>query len=138
MLLKENLTEKSVNNPFQVWKVMKAILETESEVDQDKEHIWVIGLTTALTIKYIDLVSLGILDGAISTPREIFRFAVMKGVSKIILVHNHPGGTLKPSQADIDLTKRIKQAGDILGIELVDHVIITTESFYSFGKENNL
>jgi len=79
-----------ISNPEKVSEILRSILSTESEIDRDKEHIWVLGLSTSNVIRYIDLVSLGTLDMTLCDPREVFRLAVMKGVKAIIVAHNHP------------------------------------------------
>lgn len=115
--------------------VIQQILKYENEIDRDKEHIWCVGLDVRNRIKYIELVSLGILSSAVAHPREIFRFAITQAVASIILCHNHPSGDTTPSDIDIELTKRLRSAGELLGIELLDHIIITDKSFYSFHDD---
>lgn len=69
-------------------------------------------------------------------PRELFRPAIIKRANQIIILHNHPSGEVDPSEDDIMTTERLKKAGVILGIEILDHIIFTKkESFYSFKKE---
>ena len=127
----DDIKEKQkVDNPEKIAKIMYEILRNEDIVDQDKEHFWVIGLNTKLNIKYIELVTLGILNSSIVHPREVFRLAVMKGVDSIILCHNHPSGDLTPSHCDLDITTRLEDAGKILGIEVVDHIIINNKGDY--------
>lgn len=83
-------------------------------------------------------VSTGGIAGTVADPRLIFVGALKVGASGVILSHNHPSGNLKPSQADIDLTKKIKDAGRFLEIQLLDHVIITSEGYFSFADEGVL
>jgi DNA repair protein RadC len=123
-----------VSNPKLVANIASAILDAECPIDQDKEHFWVFGLNLKLKIKYIDLVSLGTLTESLVHPREVFRFAVMKGVASIILVHNHPGGESEPSPHDLKVTINLSEAGKILKIEVLDHIIIGKNNFYSFGE----
>lgn len=123
MILKEN-TKMKVSNSSDVAKVLQAVLETESTVEQEKEHFWVLGLNTKNVVKFVDLVSLGILTNAVVHPRGFFRLAVMKGVNSIIAGHNHPSGDPAPSREDIALTTKLREAGEILGIRVLDHVII--------------
>lgn len=79
--------------------------------------------------------SSGGISGTVADPRLIFA-AALKGVaSGIILAHNHPSGNLQPSQSDIDLTRKLKEAGRFLEIQVMDHVILTTEGYYSFADE---
>ena len=80
-------------------------------------------------------VSSGGVSGAIADPKLIFGTALKACASAIVLAHNHPSGNLKPSQADISLTKKIKEGGRLLDIDVLDHLIITTEGYYSFGDE---
>lgn len=105
-------------------EVAYSILNRETEFDQDKEHFWVIGLNTKLVVKYADLVSLGTLDAALVHPREVFRVAIHKGVCRIGVIHNHPSGDPTPSREDHSVTESLKKAGQILGIEVIDSVII--------------
>jgi DNA repair protein RadC len=123
MILKENTREK-VSGAGDVAKVLTAILDTEGELDRDKEHFWALGLSVKNTIKFIDLVSLGTLSNSLVHPREVFRLAVSRGVASIIVGHNHPSGDTTPSREDIAVTEKLKSAGEILGIKLLDHVII--------------
>ena len=79
--------------------------------------------------------SSGGISGTVADPKLIFA-AALKGVaSGLILPHNHPSGNLQPSQSDIDLTRKVKEAGRLLEIQVLDHVILTTEGYYSFSDE---
>jgi len=137
-MIYENLSVPAVRTPESVAAVVRSILSAENEVDRDKEHFFVFGCSASLGIKYVELVSLGTLTASIVHPREIFRLAVMKGIASLILAHNHPSGTLKPTIEDCNVTNRLKQAGDILGIQVLDHVIVSESGFYSFDKHNLL
>jgi DNA repair protein RadC len=83
-------------------------------------------------------VSTGGIAGTVADPKLIFAVALKAGASGIILSHNHPSGNLNPSQADIDLTRKIKEGGKLLEIQVLDHVILTSESYYSFADEGLL
>jgi len=83
-------------------------------------------------------VSTGSSTGTIADPKLIFAAALKANACGIILVHNHPSGNLKPSQADIDLTRKMKEAGRFLEIQILDHLIVTTEGYYSFADEGIL
>ena len=76
-----------------VVKIFKAVLDSESEIDRNKEHFWVCGLNNRNVIVYIELVSLGVLNQSLVHPREVFRLAITKGVGSIICCHNHPSAT---------------------------------------------
>lgn len=120
-------------NAEDVYKVMKEVLLREEKIDQEKEHFWMIGLATNNQILYIELVSLGSVNAANVEPMNVYRVAVMKGAVKVIFVHNHPSGELKPSESDKDVTDRLIQVGRILNIEAIDHLIISTKSYLSFA-----
>lgn len=83
-------------------------------------------------------VSTGGIAGTVVDPRLVFVAALKAAASGIILCHNHPSGNLKPSQADIDLTRKIKEGGKLLEIQLLDHIILTSEGYYSFADEGVL
>ena len=82
--------------------------------------------------------SIGGTSGTMCDPKMIFQHALLSNASSIILVHNHPSGQLKPSNEDLKLTKKIKDGGNFLDIKLLDHLIITEESYYSFADEGTL
>lgn len=83
-------------------------------------------------------ISKGILDASLVHPREVFQFAINESASAIFLIHNHPSGILKPSEDDLRITERICRAGEIVGVNVVDHVIISEEGFYSFSQHHLL
>lgn len=83
-------------------------------------------------------VSSGGISGTVADPKLIFGTALKAGASCLILSHNHPSGSLKPSQADIDLTRKLREGGKLLEIQLLDHIIITAESYYSMADEGLL
>jgi DNA repair protein RadC len=122
-------------NSDAVYKIMQKILLRQNALHRQKEYFWVIGLNTKNDILYIELVSIGVLNQINLDPVEIFSFAVSKKCKKIILVHNHPSGDLKPSKADIALTKELERGAIYLKIEILDHLIIAEEKFFSFKDE---
>lgn len=134
MQIKEYIGEK-VSSPEKAAAILKAILSKEDKIDRDKEHFWVIGLTTRNSIKYIELATLGVLDKSVIGPREVFRLAISKGVKSIIVGHNHPSGERRPSPDDSKTTKALKEAGVILDIPVLDHVIIANDQHFSLKEE---
>jgi len=128
-----------LNNPEMVAKMIKSILDSMDRQDRDKEIFFSIGLDIRLYIKYIEIVSIGGLDSAIVSPRELFRTPFIKGgIAQLIIVHNHPSGDTTPSEEDILITHRFKKAGDLLNISIIDHIIVASDGkFFSF-KANNL
>lgn len=102
--------------------------------DPYKEHFIAIYLSARNDAIKTELVSLGTLNASIVHPREVFRPAIMCHACAIIVLHNHPSGDVSPSESDLELTKRLKNAGQLLGIEVLDHVIFTSgKNFYSLN-----
>lgn len=124
--------EVSVSSPKDVAKVFQRLLSAQDSLDQDKEHFWVMHLNARNCITQVELVALGSLNSVNIHPREIFRRAVTEGSAAIILAHNHPSGQVDPSEDDIRTTRQVHDGGEILGIPLVDHVVVSHNSFFSF------
>lgn len=122
----------------ELYPVMQQILLRDNEIDQNKEHFWCVGLATNNILLYIELVSLGSLRQTIVEPMDVFSWALQKRVDKIILVHNHPSKELVPTRGDLDLTDRLIQVGKIVNILVVDHLIISPESWYSFERKGDI
>ena len=127
-----------IGSPDDIYSIMQQILLRESRTGREKEHFWVIGLATSNKISYIELVSLGSISETIINPLEVFHLAVRKKSPHIILVHNHPSGNLEPSPTDKNITKNIVAGGDTLAINVLDHLIISEEFYYSFAQNNLL
>lgn len=136
MYLKCDSTIK-IHDADSVAKVFREVLKNECEIDQQKEHFWVMGLNVKNRVMYLELVSLGILNESIIHPREVFKSAIIKGVSCLIFCHNHPSGEAEPSINDITITKRLKEGGELLGIKVLDHIIIGDDKdVFSFARRN--
>ncbi|MEW6359307.1 MAG: JAB domain-containing protein [Planctomycetota bacterium] len=116
--------KQKLAGPEDVAGLFAAVLRTEEAFDQDKEHFWVVGLTTAHRVKYVELVSLGTLNQSIVHPREVFRMAIAEGVAAVVFGHNHPSGEVNPSAEDKAITRRLAECGELLGIKVLDHVIV--------------
>ncbi|MYE37931.1 MAG: JAB domain-containing protein [Candidatus Spechtbacteria bacterium SB0662_bin_43] len=106
--------------------------------DSRKEHMAVFYLTTRLQVIKREIISIGIVDATIVHPREVFEHAIRVSAHSIIITHNHPSGNADPSQADIQLTRRLKEAGRVVGIEVQDHIIITKTEYKSMKDEGLL
>jgi DNA repair protein RadC len=102
------------------------------------EQFKVLLLNRANKVLGIFEVSSGSATGTVADPKVIFAAAIKSNACGIILAHNHPSGNLQPSQADIDLTRRMKEGGKLLEIQVLDHVILTSEGYYSFADEGLL
>jgi len=138
MVIKD-FSKVKINRSEDVAALITIILKVEDTIDRDKEHLWVIGLNAKGRMKFVDLVHLGSLDGNLASPREVFRRAVMNGVKAVIIAHNHPSGDPKPSPKDRSITKKLARAGQVLEIELLDHVIVGEQGrYYSFGDAGKI
>lgn len=132
-------SKEAITNPEQIAEIFQAIQKAENEIDRAKEKCWTVGLDTKNFIVYVELVSMGTLNASLVHAREVFRFAIMKGfVAGLILVHSHPSGDPEPSGDDITVTKRLREAGKILGIGLLDHIIVTEGPDYTSLKKNGV
>jgi DNA repair protein RadC len=116
--------------------VRDALARDDGTLDEDKEHFYVIGLNGSNRVRFVDLVSLGTLSASLVHPREIFRRAIIEGLHSVIIAHNHPSGKSDPSPEDRAVTRQVSEAGKLLGIPLLDHVIVAgPDAEYSFAKE---
>lgn len=125
-------TGEYIKTPISVVSMMA------EEAKADREAMWVLHLNTKLRILAKELVSLGSLDSAYICPREVFRMAVMNSSASIMTAHNHPSGDPNPSKEDTQIWERITKAGEILGIAVLDHIIITPGGKYYSWKEHGV
>ena len=110
---------EAISTPEQVVELVEPLVAGEK-----REHFWALCLDTKNHLLRLDEVSVGSLNASIVHPRELFRSAVSVSAAAMVIVHNHPSGDSSPSGADIQLTRRLIKAGDVVGIEVLDHVII--------------
>ncbi|MDH4057413.1 MAG: DNA repair protein RadC [Cyclobacteriaceae bacterium] len=107
-------------------------------MDLSHEEFWVLLLNRANRIIKKQQISLGGVHGTVADPKIIFKLALEELASGIIVAHNHPSGNLTPSQQDIDLTKKLKEAGKLLEVQLLDHLIVAGKNYFSFADEGML
>ena len=105
---------------------------------KDREHFITITLDGRSKIIEKRVIHIGTLNQSLVHPREVFRPAILDNAAGVIISHNHPSGTLEASRADIQITQRLKEVAKLVGIELLDHVIISKEGYYSFSDEGLL
>ncbi len=117
----------------EVYEHMKPYL-----LDLPHEEFWVVLLNRANAVVKTSKISSGGIAGTVVDPRLLFREALENLANSVILVHNHPSGALKPSDADEQLTKKLVQAGTFLDIQVLDHLIFTDKGFYSFADHGVL
>jgi len=129
-LLKDKKAEIYLK-PKEIWEELKDLR------DHKKEHFVIFYLDSRNQEIKREIISVGSLNANLVHPREVFEPAVRHLAAQIILAHNHPSGDPEPSEDDLEITKRLTESGKILGIEVIDHIIITKTGFISF-KEKNL
>ena len=101
-----------------------------------KEHFYLLCLDSRNRVTNVDQISIGNLDSSIVHPREVFKTAISCLAASVIFVHNHPSGDLEPSSEDINLTKRLTEAGELVGIPVLDHIIVCDKDFTSLKSRN--
>jgi DNA repair protein RadC len=121
----------TVKSPEDVVKTARSLLKGKK-----KEHFLVICLDTRNHVIKTSTVSIGSLDCSIVHPREVFKDAISSTAASVIFIHNHPSGDPTPSEDDIKMTKRLIEAGEIIGIEVLDHIVICDNEHLSMKAKN--
>ena len=121
MLIKQYNYKDTIHNPKDVLRFCRDLKGLCKEV------FLVIFLDSNNGVIAKEIVSIGILNASIIHPREVFRTAIVNNAASVIIVHNHPSGNLSPSDDDIETTKKLRQAGAIIGIKLLDHIIVSED-----------
>lgn len=104
----------------------------------DREHFKILLLNTKNSVICVETISIGSLNASIVHPREVFKSAIKKSAAPVILLHNHPSGNPEPSAQDIDVTHRLVEAGKILGIQVLDHIVFGDGIYVSMKEESLL
>lgn len=105
---------------------------------KDQEHFVVLTLNGAHKVINSHTVSIGTLNRTLIHPREVFKPAIKDNSASIIIAHNHPSGSLEPSKEDLSVTKRLVNAGELMGIKVLDHLIVSELGYYSFIENNQI
>lgn len=127
----EVMEKEKITGSKDVFNMFRNILS-----DSQYEEFWMLLLNRANKILRTINISSGGLSGTVADPKKIFKMALDNNASSIILCHNHPSGNIKPSDADIKLTKKLTQAGKLLDMPILDHIIVGEEKYYSFADES--
>lgn len=122
---------RETKSPDQAYKAITAITSVEEEA---QEVFGILILNTKHKIVAVHEISRGSLNSSIVHPREVFKPAVLHNAAAIICFHNHPSGDPKPSGEDIEITKRLVEAGKIMGIEILDHIIVGDDGYTSLKE----
>src|SRR6266436_6679851 len=110
-----------------------------STLDADKEHFVLLSLNNKNRVNGFKVISTGSLTASLVHPREVWRAALHLCAAAVVFIHNHPSGEPQPSQEDIEITRRLKETGEMLGIRVLDHVVIgDQERFFSFSDRGML
>ncbi|HMC00315.1 MAG TPA: DNA repair protein RadC [Flavobacteriaceae bacterium] len=129
----EALEQKKITSSISVFELMQPILG-----ELPHEEFWIIYLNNSNKVIQKNQLSKGGITGTLVDVRLVLKNALQVGATGIILVHNHPSGTLKPSEADKQLTQKLKTASESLDIKVLDHLIVTEKAYFSFADENLL
>lgn len=124
-----NYQNRKIRSPQDAYELLSSFLG-----QVDREHFLLLCLDTKNQPTCIQTVHIGSLNSSIVHPREVFKSAILSNSASIIVGHNHPSNITTPSTEDIEVTKRLKEAGSILGIDLVDHLILCEDSFLSLKE----
>jgi DNA repair protein RadC len=116
-------------SPKQVFELFKDLIY------ETKEHFITLHLDGKNRIMCMDRVSIGSLNQSIVHPREVFKTALLSNAAAIICVHQHPSGDPNPSSEDLSITKRLKEAGELMGIRVLDHIVVGHEDYISFVEK---
>ena len=128
----EQLAGKPYTSSLEIFRAFCAMNE------RDVEQFIVLHLDTKNAIRTLQVVSTGTMNASLVHPREVFRTAILNGAARVIVLHNHPSGDPQPSEEDTAMTERLKEAGKIIGIALLDHIVVCQNRYYSFKDEGGL
>ncbi|TDM27448.1 DNA repair protein RadC [Macrococcoides caseolyticum] len=125
--------ERKISSPENAAKIMREFVGSS-----DREVFIVLSMNTKNEPTHIEKVSVGSLNVSIIHPREVFKLAILSNAANIILGHNHPSGHPQPPYEDIEATKHLYEVGKLIGIDGLDHIIFTDDSFYSLKESGHL
>ncbi|KGA97233.1 DNA repair protein RadC [Alkalihalobacillus alcalophilus ATCC 27647 = CGMCC 1.3604] len=125
--------ERKITSPDDAYNLLKPIL-----VDSDREQFIVVCLDTKNQPTAINVCHVGSLNSSIVHPREVMKAAILSNSASIIVAHNHPSQDPTPSREDVEVTKRLAEAGKVLGIELLDHLVVCDEKYVSLKEKGHI
>lgn len=120
-----------IKSPAEVYQAAKQLLALH---EKPEEHFCILCLNTKNKIVGVHTISIGSLNASIVHPREVFKAAMLNNAYGIICLHNHPSGDPEPSRQDIEITRRLVEAGEIMGIKVLDHIIIGEQRYLSMKE----
>ena len=132
-LIKEKKLTKyrdPITKPKDVAVIMRDLI-----AGKDREHFLVVGVDTKGYITHIEYAHIGTLSDTLIHNREIYKSAILSNSKSIIIGHNHPSGDVSPSRADLIVSERVESAGELLGIDMIDHIIVGEDTYYSLKEK---
>ena len=123
----------AVNNPHIAVELLRSFIGPA-----DREHFVLLALDNKNKPVLLNAVSVGILNASVVHPREVFKAAIIANAAAVIVAHNHPSGDVTPSPEDREVTDRLKKAGELLGIELMDSLVVSDQTYFSFWEHGLL
>ncbi len=136
--LRQEVTERPVNYETGMISTTYAGKFGMREIgNESSETMLVVALNAKYQVNAMSKIFRGTLSSTVAHPREIFQIALLNNAHSIMVFHNHPSGSLEPSEADLDFTERLIEAGDLLGIPLLDHIIVSHENHLSLRSEGH-
>lgn len=126
----------AIQSPDEAYKVAKLAMDMIGDID--REVFLVIGLNTKNKVNVVEKAHIGSLNSCIVSPREIFKSLILHNCASFIVAHQHPSFSLVPSSEDINVTERLQRAGEVLGIELLDSIIVAPHSYLSLKEKGYL
>ena len=127
--------DKTIRKPEDAVIAVNAVLELQ---EQAQEVFGILTLNTKNVIVGVHVISTGTIDASMSHPREVFKAALLNNAASIILFHNHPSGQTDPSRADVEITKRMMEAGELMGVTVLDHVVVGDSGQFTSLKQAGL
>jgi DNA repair protein RadC len=124
---------KEIRNPKAAYDLVRPLVK-----DADRERFYAVYLNTRNHVLAVELVSVGSVNASLVHPREVFKPAIALSAASLLVAHNHPSGDPAPSEEDLALTRRLREAGELLGIPLLDHVIVGEGAYRSLKEEGQL
>lgn len=125
--------KRTIRSPHDAYELIRDFV-----ADADREHFMVVCLDTKNRPTSINMCHVGGLNASLAHPREVLKTAVLSNAASVLLAHNHPSGDPTPSPEDIEVTRRIAQAGEIMGIEVLDHLIVGDGEFVSLKEKGHM
>jgi len=135
LMVKEEAQRQAIDRVTSAQDVYSLLHEYSTK---EKEYFLLLTLDGASKVIEKRVIHIGTLNQSLVHPREVFRPAILDNCAGVIIAHNHPSGTLEASRADIQITQRLKEVAKLVGIELLDHVILSKEGYYSLSDEGLL